>query len=79
MCYVLLDIQHIDGTKGSLVCKICNHHWSLITRIVFRFILDRTPFSLPCIHELTNINYNFFMAQTVDLGQIVFCHAVLSN
>ena len=26
------------------MCKICNHHWSLITRIVFRFILDRTPF-----------------------------------
>ena len=44
MCYVLKDIQHIDGTKGSLVCKICNRHWSLITRIVFRFILDRTPF-----------------------------------
>ena len=63
MSYVLNDIQHIDGTKGSLVCKICNHHWSLITRIVFRFILDRTPFSLPCIHELTNINYKFCMAQ----------------
>ena len=26
------------------MCKICNRHWSLITRIVFRFILDRNPF-----------------------------------
>ena len=26
------------------MCKICNHHWSLITRIVFRFILDKTRF-----------------------------------
>ena len=26
------------------MCKICNRHWSLITRIVFRFILERTPF-----------------------------------